>query len=173
MIITTRPDGNMNDSTSSSANGSCLCRGVQFRVASTEFSGHPKVAHCYCQMCRKFHGSAFSAFMEVRRDKLEWTKGEDLIKNFSMINEAGRETIRSFCSVCGSSLLFNSEFNKTDGTIEVALGTFDHFDSSQPLPRADAHIYTAFKAPWYNIPEDGTTEHFPHFRKQEGGKGAD
>ena len=117
MIITTRSDGNMNDSNSSSANGSCLCRGVQFRVASTEFSGHPKVAHCYCQMCRKFHGSAFSTFMEVRRDKLEWTKGEDLIKNFSMINEAGRETIRSFCSTCGSSLLFDSEFNKTDGTI--------------------------------------------------------
>ena len=55
---------------------------------------------------------------------------------------------RSFCSRCGSNLLF--EPNATPDVAWVAVGGFD----SDPKERPGTHIYVASKAPWFEISDE-------------------
>ena len=114
--------------------GSCLCKQITFDV--DKFQG--LIGHCHCKMCQKFHGAAFSTFVEVKRIDLNWLSGDDLLKEY----RADNDTVRTFCSCCGSSLLFESKYNRSEESIEIALATFD----SVEVVHADAHIYTESKA---------------------------
>ena len=116
--------------------GSCLCGKVQYQV--TDIS--PEMGHCHCQMCRKFHGAAFSTFGEVAVANFEWLQGESLIKSY----HADNGTVRKFCGECGSSLVFVPN-NDQGKVIEFSLGTLDSDIEQTP----DAHIFIANKANWY------------------------
>ena len=118
--------------------GSCLCQKVQFRA--TRFA--PEIGHCHCTDCRKFHGAAFSTFVEVPTDNFQWLCGEEFVKQFV----ADNGSIRQFCSHCGSSLTFTAKHSK-EKSIEVALALFD---TSPPL-QPDAHIFMRSKVPWIDI----------------------
>jgi len=126
--------------------GSCLCKQITFDV--DKFQG--LIGHCHCKMCQKFHGAAFSTFVEVKRIDLNWLSGDDLLKEY----RADNDTVRTFCSCCGSSLLFESKYNRSEESIEIALATFD----SVEVVHADAHIYTESKADWFNI-NDNLPQH--------------
>ena len=119
--------------------GSCLCKGITFSVEG--FS--EKAAHCYCSMCRKFHGAAFGTLVEVQG--LKWHTGRLLLKEF--VAENG--TVRVFCEDCGSSLGFRPKgapFEKT----EIAIAAFD-----EEIPVVvDAQIYTAYKANWSHLDQE-------------------
>ncbi len=116
--------------------GSCLCGGIQFAVAG--FS--QQAAHCYCSMCRKFHGAAFGTLVGVQG--LQWLTGKPLLKEFVAANG----TVRTFCANCGSSLGFRSK-GALPGDIELAISTFD-----EEIPvRIDAQIYTAYKPAWCQL----------------------
>ena len=119
--------------------GSCLCGAIQFEVTQFE----PLVGHCHCKMCQKFHGAAFSTFGEVKREHLFWQSGLQLLSHYRAENESER----SFCQRCGSSLLFESRFNREQGTVEIALAAFDTLASVKP----DAHIYCESKAKWLTM----------------------
>jgi len=94
-------------------------------------------------MCQRFHGAAFSTYAEVKLDDFHWLSGKELLQHY----RADNESERMFCLQCGSSLLFESRFNREQGTIEVALAAFnDELDI-----KANAHIYTASRACWYQI----------------------
>ncbi|MDO6428868.1 GFA family protein [Thalassotalea sp. 1_MG-2023] len=129
---------------------SCLCGKIAFRVQ--EFMS--AVAHCHCTMCRKFHGAAFSTFAEVSLKHISFTRGEALLQSYV----ADNNSVRKFCKCCGSSLIFESAFNRSDNTIEVALAAFDHIEAIKP----NAHIYVANKAPWFEITDN--IPQFTHFR---------
>jgi hypothetical protein len=131
--------------------GSCLCNQVRFNVNSVSGA----IGHCHCKMCQKFHGAAFSTFVEVKLDDLDWLSGKDLLKTFRATND----TVRTFCACCGSSLLFESKYNRSESTVEVALSVFDTLDTVHP----DAHIYTASKAKWFDITD--TLPQFLQYRK--------
>ncbi len=120
--------------------GSCLCNSVTFTVDAFE----PLIGHCHCTMCQKFHGAAFSTFAEVKLHHFHLVSGEEVLSRYT----ANNQTVRSFCKVCGSSLFFESSFNQTAKTIEVALACFDNLSESVT---PDAHIYTESKACWYEI----------------------
>lgn len=120
------------------AKGQCLCGAVKFSV--TKFQ--PLVAHCHCKMCQRFHGAAFSTFVEVKCDDLIFEAGEQNLG----VYHAENLSKRMFCKSCGSSLFFESQYNRNDKTIEVALAAFDDL-----AVNADAHIYTESKACWYQI----------------------
>jgi len=122
--------------------GSCLCGKVQFEVSEI----NPTLGHCHCIMCRKFHGAAFSTFAEVKLEHLKWIKGQEFLNSFT----ADNQTTRTFCQHCGSSLLFESKFNRKDKTIEIALATFDIVEAVIP----DAHIYTESKVDWLILNDD-------------------
>jgi len=122
--------------------GSCLCKQVTFEVST--FQG--PIGHCHCKMCQKFHGAAFSTFVEVNKIDLNWLSGQELLKEYC----ADNDTVRTFCSCCGSSLLFESKYNRRTGSVEIALATFDSIETLH----ADAHIYTESKVDWFEINDD-------------------
>ena len=112
--------------------GSCLCEGVKYRCFGSLLS----VGHCHCHMCQKHHGAAFSTFAEVKTTNVEWSDGSEAL--LSEYRSPQNNTIRRFCRICGSSLVFESSYNRADGTIELALGTFDHISDThmhQPVSR--------------------------------------
>jgi len=120
--------------------GSCLCKAIRFEVDEFE----PQTGNCHCSMCRKFHGAAYATLAEARRENFRWIDGEELIKGYT----ADNGTTRSFCSNCGSSLMFASP-NADPDLVEISLGCFD---DEVPV-RPDAHIYVASGAKWA-LPED-------------------
>lgn len=118
--------------------GSCLCGAVHYQVTHIE----PLMAHCHCSMCRKFHGAAFATFGEAKNENFHWLKGEDLLTTFV----AGNGTTRRFCSRCGSSMTFRASTGQ-EQVIEFSLATLD----TPIVERPDAHIYTDYKADWFEI----------------------
>lgn len=125
--------------------GSCLCGKVSFTVDKIL----PSIAHCHCTMCQKFLGAAFSTFVEVKLSDLHWLTGEGNLQSY----RAENGTIRKFCRNCGSSLIFESKYNRQEKTTEIALASFDSISHVVP----DAHIYTQTKVDWLvlnnNIPQ--------------------
>jgi len=118
--------------------GSCLCGQVTFDV--TGFS--KEAAACHCTMCRKFHGAAFGTLVGV--EDLRWLSGSELLQDYPGTNG----TVRTFCSNCGSSLAFLCSGADSD-KLELAISCFD-----EDIPVAiDAHIYTRYKACWYDPPD--------------------
>ena len=121
--------------------GQCLCGSIKYKVSEIE----PKMAHCHCSMCRKFHGSAFATFGEVKASNFHWIEGKELLKTYLAPNG----TKRKFCGKCGSSLIFVP--SKDSGELlEFSLGTLDSKIDIKP----DAHIFTSHGACWYEITDD-------------------
>lgn len=121
--------------------GSCLCGAVRYEVAAVG----PKMGHCHCSMCRKFHGAAFATYGEALSENFRWLAGQDTLQSYT----ASNGTVREFCGVCGSSLTF-APAGDTGGVVEFSLGTLDEETSQRP----DAHIFTAYKADWFDICDD-------------------
>ena len=93
--------------------GQCLCGGIKYEVDKLE----PKMGHCHCIMCRKFHGAAFSTYGEAKRENFRWLAGEDLLTDFVSDNGVTRQ----FCKTCGSSLTF-AVANDTGESLSLRLG---------------------------------------------------
>lgn len=115
--------------------GSCLCGLVRFTV--DEFL--PQVAHCHCSMCRKFHGAAYATIAGVPRSGFRWVEGENALKAYTAENG----TTRTFCSNCGSSLMFSSP-RAPEEVVEIALGAMDGSVPVEP----NAHIFVGSSANW-------------------------
>ena len=117
--------------------GQCLCGAVKYEFDTIS----PQMGHCHCSMCRKFHGAAFATLGEVPKADFRWIQGEQQLQSYTAKNR----TIRRFCGHCGSSMSFEAPGHES--LIEVALGTVD-----TPIPQQpDVHIFTKFKADWYEI----------------------
>lgn len=105
--------------------GSCLCGVVKFEI--DEFL--PQMTHCHCSMCRKFHGAAYATIAGVSRSKFRWVEGVYALKGYT----ANNGTTRTFCSRCGSSLMFASPYG-SEAVVEIALGTLDGAIPVKPDP---------------------------------------
>ena len=131
------------------AKGSCLCGKVQFTLWKSDVAKVFKsVAHCHCCMCRKHTGSAFSTFGEVPIEAIEFKNGEINLKRYKAPEN---NTIRTFCSNCGSNIMFESPYNRIDRTTELAVALVDEFAEGVTYAKPDCHIYTKYKAPWFDI----------------------
>ena len=106
----------MNDSNRRPYKGQCLCGLVQYEVDAIE----PRMGHCHCSMCRKFHGAAFATYGEAKVENFHWITGEEYLKTYVATNG----TKRKFCENCGSSLTFTPS-NDSGEMIEFSLGTLD------------------------------------------------
>jgi hypothetical protein len=127
--------------------GKCLCGEVQYSVDSIE----SQIGHCHCSMCRKFHGAAFATFGEANVECFHWLAGEQFLKTY----QAPNGTRRTFCSECGSSLIFQPS-NDLGLVVEFTLGTLDSDIPHKP----DAHIFLDSKACWYDIEGDSDMPQF-------------
>lgn len=115
----------------------------------------PLVGHCHCNMCQKFHGAAFSTFIEVSNNDVNWHDQHNYLSSY----RAENKTVRQFCLNCGSSLTFESKYNRQQNTIEIALACFDTIEHVVP----DAHIYTESKVSWISINDN--LDQFKTYRK--------
>jgi len=66
----------MNKTGNAKYTGSCLCGLVVYEVDAIE----PRMAHCHCSMCRKFHGSAYATFGKAKSQNFRWVSGEEYLK---------------------------------------------------------------------------------------------
>ena len=124
--------------------GSCLCGAVKYQVDRIE----DKMAHCHCRMCRKFHGAAFATYGEARTENFHWLGGVESLGHYTAENKS----VRTFCTICGSSLIFAAA--GSEQLVEFALATLD--DDINELP--DVHVFVDYKANWYVI-NDNLPQH--------------
>ena len=123
--------------------GHCLCGNVTYTV-----DADPVVqAVCHCTNCQRQTSSPFSVVVGVPRAALE-VEG-DTLATFTTVAEADdTETIRHFCSNCGSPLFSLT----TGGMAELAwlkAGSLD--DSSWIEPSVE--VWTRSAQPWTPRPE--------------------
>lgn len=118
--------------------GKCECGAVRYRVAD-EFR---YAANCHCSRCRAATGSAFKPFAGIEREKLELTRGADVL----LVH--GEESLNDTrCAACGSllySVVRDGEY------VHVALGSL----VDEPTIRPAGHIYVGSKAAWFEITDD-------------------
>jgi len=121
--------------------GECLCGSIKYEVTKIE----PRMGHCHCSMCRKFHGAAFATLGEALAENFHWIEGVSLLKTYLAPNG----TKRKFCENCGSSLIF--EASGDDGSlVEFSLGTLDTDIELRP----DAHIFRDSASNWCEVSDD-------------------
>lgn len=114
--------------------GRCLCGAVAYRLPDDlAYAGY-----CHCSDCRRFSGSAFSAFGGIAESRFEISRGADRIGHY----DKSAETQLGFCRVCGSSLYARKPAR---GMIHLRLGTLDDTPSLAP----QAHSYFDSKATWF------------------------
>ncbi len=114
--------------------GSCLCKGVTFKVIGNFKSFYL----CHCSYCQKDTGSAHAANLFSTSAKLEWTKRETEITTFQL---AGSRHQKSFCATCGSAL---PNLQMGDKLLVVPAGSLDTGLEKRP----DAHLFMSSKADW-------------------------
>jgi hypothetical protein len=120
--------------------GSCLCGGIRYEIKT----GIEEPLNCHCSMCRKATGAAFRSRARVYTDSFRWLQGEALLSRY----ESSPGHVRTFCSVCGSTLV--TIFPRSPDELGLALGTLDDDPGAKP----GFHVHVGSKAPWYDITDD-------------------
>jgi len=115
--------------------GSCLCGAVHYEV-----EGDPKrFYHCHCSRCRKASGTGHASNIMVVTDKVNWTKGEELVGRYK-VPEAERFAVW-FCKQCGSPL---PRLSPQLGAVVIPAGSLD----MEPGIRPQGRIFSDSRASW-------------------------
>ena len=121
--------------------GSCLCGDVGF-----ELQGQPRLMmNCHCSRCRRGRSAAHASNIFYPLESFRWTRGETQVVDFAL--PEARYFGTAFCRRCGGGL---PRVSAGRAAVVVPAGTLD----VDPGIRPAAHIYTAFKAPWFEITGD-------------------
>jgi hypothetical protein len=117
-----------------SVRGGCLCGAVRLCAALP-----PNwVAHCHCSMCRRAHGAGFVTWVGFPREAVTIETGVELLSRY----KSSAQATRSFCSRCGSTLLFES--GHWPDEVHVTLANLDSAVGLEP----QAHSYWRSRVPW-------------------------
>lgn len=121
--------------------GSCLCGEIAFQVTEPF-----KVIHnCYCSRCRQARAAAYTTNGFTSMEGVKFIKGEEHIKTYKVAD--ARFFAHAFCDKCGSGM------PRIDAARKIAvipLGALDDDPVSRPID----HIYTAYKADWFEITDE-------------------
>ncbi len=93
--------------------GSCLCKNIVFEI----FNECRYSVLCHCSMCQKSNAE-FSNYTKVKKENIKFSKKKNLKWFFS-----SKDYKRGFCSICGSSLFFQSRHS--DNEISVSTGSIN------------------------------------------------
>jgi len=119
--------------------GSCLCGAVRFEASGPV----SPIEVCHCVQCRKWTGHFF-ANIEVPRAGLT-VHGGDRVAWYA----SSAKVRRGFCATCGSTLFFDPVDRIRHDWIGVATGALDTSTGG----KIAAHIFTAEKGDYYDIPD--------------------
>ena len=117
--------------------GSCLCDRIAFRVTAAP----RRLVNCYCSLCRRRSGAAFTSTLLAAPDAFEWLRGEDRVRHYAL--PPPRRYTADFCADCGSP----TPGGAAGTTVMVPAGAVD--TALAPLPAV--HLYVGSKAPWVAI----------------------
>jgi hypothetical protein len=120
--------------------GQCLCGKVRFEVDGD--LGETRL--CYCELCRRANGSAFSANVRVRTEQYRLLTGSGDIREY----ESSPGAFRAFCSCCGSPVY--ARVVNDPANIRVRLGTL----AQDAEVKVVAHVWTRSKPGWFSIFDD-------------------
>ena len=118
--------------------GGCHCGAIRY-----EISGSPLDAdYCHCRDCQKTTGAPFGAWMDFKKEQINWTAGEP-------VEYASSKNIRrGFCPECGASLSYTSTQYPDYFTLTIA--SLDDPDLVSP----NYHIHTHSQVSWLTIDDD-------------------
>lgn len=117
--------------------GGCLCGAIRYNIERTRLNA----IHCYCDMCRKAHGTAFSTHCICPPQQFDWLSGSTTRTPY----ESSPGAYREFCPTCGTHLLVHGQSG--DGNLAVPAGTLD----GDPELTIIGHMFTAECVSWYQI----------------------
>lgn len=118
--------------------GGCLCGSIRFKVSRSHLAGF----NCYCGMCRRAHGGAFSTHVPMRPDQFALEQGQ--LEEFA----SSADGVRAFCPTCGAHVKVHGQ--TADGSIAIPAGLFD---PGTPIEIA-GHIFVKDKVSWHSIVDD-------------------
>ena len=116
--------------------GGCLCGAHRYAITRKYLNA----MHCYCDMCRKAHGTAFSTHIVVKPEQLRWAEGPTR-QRF----QSSRKGVREFCGACGTHLLVHGQSG--DDTLAIPAGTLD----GDPELTLLGHMFTQEQVSWIHI----------------------
>ena len=122
---------------SGTVSGACLCGVVRFEIRLPTLA----CAHCHCSMCRRAHGAGYVTWLVVPRASFTPLAGADQLTRY----RSSEHGTRSFCKVCGSSLLFES--TQRPETIDIVLANVQGEIDRTP----EAHVYFDARVPWVHV----------------------
>ena len=120
--------------------GRCLCEAIAYEIIG-ELG---PIYHCHCSRCRRWHGAAFRTRSTIKKSQFRWVKGEQLLSSYP----SSPTTVKTFCSVCGSSLI--STYLEEPDKMGIPLGGLDQ----APNNKAEGHFFVGSKSPWFEITDD-------------------
>ena len=112
----------MNDATSPAAarlHGGCLCGKVRYTVAIEKPEGY----YCHCRMCQLAFGNTRAAFLNVRKDHVQWHSPRATYASSKI-------ALRGFCATCGTPLSF--EYLGSE-RMDLSVGSLDEPASVKPV----------------------------------------
>jgi hypothetical protein len=118
--------------------GSCLCGEMRY-----ETTGAPlRMMNCHCSRCRLGRAAAHATNVFYKLEQFRWVKGEANLREFKVPD--ARFHTAAFCARCGAKV---PRVSPERGLVIVPAGSLD----TDPGLRPQAHIFTADKAPWFEI----------------------
>ena len=122
--------------------GGCFCGAIRYSIKGPI----PPGAHCHCSMCRKSSGGTLVTWVMVPMERFTVTRGEPAIYKSS------EEAERSFCSNCGTQLIFRSKSEPL--SVDITVSSLDEPQNHPP----DRHIWSRSRLPWVRM-DDGLPEY--------------
>lgn len=118
----------------------CMCKAVRLELTPPAIS----CDHCHCSMCRRAHAAPIVTWSNMPEAQVKVSAGESLLTHY----RSSPEAIRSFCSICGTQLMFRS--TRWPGETHVPTATL--LDPPDKLPRE--HVYYDERVSWYECADD-------------------
>lgn len=118
--------------------GSCLCGDVAFEMTGDALF----MWNCHCLRCRRSRSAAHNTNVFYKLPQFRWTQGESQVVDYKL--PEARFFGAAFCKRCGGSVARPS---KERNNVVVPAGSLD----TDPGVRASGHIFTSYKASWFEI----------------------
>ena len=121
--------------------GGCRCGAVRYAIARDDM---PPAYACYCHICQRWSGSAFSVQAMVSEDSVTVT-GPVVVYDVATEDRVSSQRV---CGICHSRL-YNTN-TRRPGIANMRAGTLDRSEELDCV----AHIFTAYRQRWVTIPAD-------------------